>query len=236
MGSRRRVPRAAERSLTPQIRIGAVADAFAGQLADLLNHTVTDGIRLTAVTDQQEQQAAIAYGISRRDAGSLKMIPLAIRGNAHLYLGLSFHMTPDDSGRYPMIRSSVMFLSPDADYESARVLLHYDYERDKADDYPDAHLQVVATSEEWEEVALRYGTEPRPLERLHLPVGGRRYRPTVEDLIEFLIVEKLVTPRRGWKRWVEDGRADFEERQLRAAVRRNPEAAIAILREEGHIS
>lgn len=31
-----------------------------------------------------------------------------------------------------------------------------------------------------------------------------------------------------------NGRRLFEEHQLRAAVRRNPEAAIAILPEEGH--
>jgi hypothetical protein len=116
------------------------------------------------------------------------------------------------------------------------LLLHYDYEREKGDDYPEAHLQVCATSPTWEGLTASYGSRGRALERLHLPVGGRRYRPTVEDLIEFLITEKLATGRTGWRKHVRRGRARFEESQLRAAVRRNPEAVIAILREEGLIT
>ncbi len=54
-----------------------------------------------------------------------------------------------------MIRSSVLYLSPDQD--DARTLLHYDYERDKADSYPEAHLQICATSVEWEEGMRSYG-------------------------------------------------------------------------------
>jgi hypothetical protein len=149
------------------------------------------------------------------------MIPLAFgRKTPHLYLGLLFRMAADDPGKYPMIWSSVMYLSPDPD--GARTLLHYDYERDKADNYPEAHLQVCASSEEWEEAMSRYGPRGRPLKKLHLPVGGRRFRPTVEDLIEFLIIERLATGRRGWEKHVEEGRRRFEERQLRAAVTPTP--------------
>jgi hypothetical protein len=161
------------------------------------------------------------------------MIPLSIRKSPKLYLGMLFKIAPDDAGRYPMVRSSVMFLSPDDD-PAGRVLLHYDYERDK-DDYPEAHLQVCATSPAWEEAIGRYGRRGRPLERLHLPVGGRRFRPILEDLIEFLATEKLAELRSGWRTWVKRGRDDFAERQLRAAVRRNPDVAISILREEGKI-
>lgn len=54
---------------------------------------------------------------------------------------------------------------------------------------------------------------------LHLPVDGRRFRPTLEDLIELLIVEQLVDARPGWKELVEQGRAGFQRIQLAAAVR-----------------
>jgi hypothetical protein len=127
-----------------------------------------------------------------------------------------------------------MYLSPDAD--GARLLVRYDYERDNADDYPSAHLQVCATSEAWEEVTRSYGAKGRELEQLHHPVGGRRYRPTLEDLIEFLVTGQLAEKRRGWEKHIQRGRAGFENRQLMAAVRRNPGAAIAILRDEGHIA
>jgi hypothetical protein len=218
--------------LSARFDLRGEAEAFADELSTLLNNTVTDGIRITAVTDKQGQQARIGYGIGPRNLAEPKMVPLTWSGKPKLYLGLLFRMAADDAGEYPMIRSSVMFLTPDSDPD-AQVLLHYDYERGK-EGYPEAHLQVCATSDAWEQAALRYGPKGRPLERLHLPVGGRRYRPSVEDLIEFLITEQLAVGRAGWKKHVQAGRTRFEERQLRAAVRRNPEAAIAVLR-AGHL-
>jgi hypothetical protein len=224
---------AGDRGALTGFDLRAEAEAFAAELSTLLNHTVTDGIRVTAIMYNNGQQARIGYGISPADASDPGMIPLCIRGKPRLYLGMLFRMAADDSGRYPMIRSSVMYLSADPD--GGCLLLHYDYERDKQDGYPEAHLQVCATSEEWEEAMSRYGPRGRPLKKLHLPVGGRRFRPTLEDLVEFLITEKLVSGRSGWQRHVQAGRERFEERQLRAAVRRNPGAALSILRELGHI-
>jgi hypothetical protein len=69
------------------------------------------------------------------------------------------------------------------------------------------------------------------LSRLHLPVGGRRYRPTLEDVIEFLVTEKLAEPRDGWRAVVDAQRCHWETIQLKAAVRRNPQAAAEVLRE-----
>ena len=224
-----------DRGALTRFDLRAEADKFAAELTTLLNNTVTDGIRIVAVTDKGGQQARIGYGITPSDLPSPTMIPLAFGAKTpRLYLGLLYRMAVDDAGRYPMIRSSVMYLSPDAD--GASTLLHYDYERDKADDYPEAHLQVCATSPEWEEAMRSYGPRGRPLKKLHLPVGGRRFRPIVEDLIEFLVTEQLAPGRKNWKTHVDRGRQGFEERQLRAAVRRHPEIALAILREEGRIT
>jgi hypothetical protein len=72
------------------------------------------------------------------------------------------------------------------------------------------------------------------LQRLHLPVGGRRFRPTLEDLIDFLIIEKLVTDcRPDWAEEVAAGRERFRRRQLMAVVRRDPESALESLCEAG---
>lgn len=240
MGGDRRAQGSLGLTLPRHFDLRARADEFAGEISDLLNNTVTDGIRITAVTDQRGQQAVIGYSISPQNLAEPKMIPLAVKKRPRLYLGMLFRMGPDDARQYPMVHSSVIYLSPDADGE--RVLLHYDYEREK-DAYPEAHLQVVATSEAWEKAtsqawddeASAYVPRARALERLHLPVGVRRFRSTVEDMIEFLVTEKLVEHRDNWDEHVANGRRLFEERQLRAAVRRNPEAALAILREEGHI-
>lgn len=52
-------------------------------------------------------------------------------------------------------------------------------------------------------------------------------------MIEFLITEKLVTPRNGWQEKVEKGRQSFQKHQLRAAVRQDPDTVMAFLRDEG---
>lgn len=170
--------------LSARFDLRGEAARFADELSHLLNCTVSDGIRLTAVTDREGQQARIGYGITPTNLVKSRLVPLALRGAADLYLGLLYRMGPDDARKYPMVRSSVMYLSPDAD--GSRTLLHYDYERGK-DDYPEAHLQVCAESDAWREVTRRYGPKGRSLERLHLPVGGRRYRPTVEEVRSRLV-------------------------------------------------
>lgn len=67
-------------------------------------------------------------------------------------------------------------------------------------------------------------------------MGGRRFRPTLEDICEFLIVERLVEHRAGWAETLERSREAFQEKQLRAAIRRFPEVAIDQLRRDGQLS
>lgn len=70
-----------------------------------------------------------------------------------------------------MVESSFMGLFQDA--ALARPILHYDYERDKGDGYPEAHLQVCASSGAWDDLCAATRGDDRPFERLHLPVGGQ---------------------------------------------------------------
>lgn len=72
----------------------------------------------------------------------------------------------------------------------------------------------------------------RQLERLHFPVGGRRYRPALEDVVEFLITEGLAVPRD--ERWEDVLRAEreaFQRIQLHAAIRRDPDAGREVLKD-----
>lgn len=165
----------------------------------------------------------IGYDIAKDQLDLRKCIPVTTGAEPKIWLGFSMRLEQDFEDKYLMVRQSVMLLSSTAD--PADTLLHYDYERDKPDDYPDAHLQICATSEAWEQVGVRIDGTERLLERMHLPVGGRRFRPTLEDVVEFLIAEKLVQPRDGWKQAVAAGREDFRQKQLRAAIRRDPETA-----------
>jgi hypothetical protein len=110
-----------------------------------------------------------------------------------------------------------------------RNVFHYDYTRAPANPYPPAHFQIKATSATFNELCALLGRDPE-LDRLHFPVGSRRFRPCLEDVVEALIIEELVHGRTGWKQAVEEHRTWFHRIQLKAAVRDDPEAVREELR------
>ncbi|MBL7498605.1 hypothetical protein I6A84_03370 [Frankia sp. CNm7] len=201
-------------------------------MSDLLNGTICAGVRLGVATLRDNQRVAVGYGVNARDWDVPAGIPIT-RGRAvRCYLGLSYQLVPDDAHRYLMVESSMLgiFLGPDLD----ECLFHYDYERNKPDGYPEAHLQVEAASDSWRKLLSSASGAKDELAKLHLPVGGRRFRPTVEDIVEFLIVENLADAHPGWHGRVEASRNSFQALQLRAAIRRNQPVACGILRELGY--
>ncbi len=217
--------------MTPRTDLERESRGLADEFTNLLNRTICHGIRLTSVitAGRDRSRTVIGYQITKDRLDAPECIPVTIGGEPRIWLGFSMRLEQDHEDKYLMVRQSVMLLSSSPDHKDA--LLHYDYERDKPDGYPDAHLQVCATSEAWERVGVRADGSQRPLERLHLPVGGRRFRPTLEDVVEFLITDKLAEPRDGWKGAVEEGRQRFQRLQLRAAIRRHPEVAQEMLTE-----
>jgi hypothetical protein len=61
-------------------------------------------------------------------------------------------------------------------------------------------------------------TLPR-LASLHLPVGGVRFRPSLEDVLEFAIRELGVEALSGWEDAIAEGQQRWRWVQLQAAVR-----------------
>lgn len=203
---------------------------FASDLTALLNRTVCDGVRLNQVEILKPAGFQVGYLIKKTELTS-KGIPLTLGRAPKLFLGVSYHLAPDAEGHYLMVTTSMLGLFADAELDHA--LLHYDYERDKGDGYPEAHLQVCAESGLWAASMEACGRPGLALEKLHLPVGGRRYRPSLEDLIQLVASEGLCQARAGWVEVLDESRADFMRKQLRAAVRRNPDDAIEALRGGG---
>jgi hypothetical protein len=167
----------------------AEARKFADTLSGLLNATVCNGVRLRAVT-RPNGDAMVGYKLTKTNYTPQRAFRL---GKSSLFCGLSYRLQPDAEGDYLTVGSSFLGLFGDERMETP--LLHFDYERAKADGYPEAHLQVHAASPTWDAVLERCDVtsdRKRSLKHLHLPVGGRRFRPTLEDLIEFTIAERLV--------------------------------------------
>lgn len=221
------------------IDLEAEARGFAAEVSNLLNRTVTDGIRLTAVIARRQSTTVhVARGIGRRDF-SVKSLPLTL-GNkppaAYLFAAYILKADPEDA--YLAVHKSQYGVYLDEDM--TKMLVHWDYEREPATTYAAAHVQVNGECEHFNELtalARNSGREcpDRPLRDFHFPVGGRRFRPTLEDVVEFLSVEGLVDVRPGWEDVIREHRERWEDRQLQAAVRRHPQVAIRQLQEDGYI-
>lgn len=203
--------------MTKPFKLEREAARFADDLTAILNGTVCNGIRLNRVM-AQNGAAFIGHKITKQQLSRAEGFELGGRKPSGIFMSLSYQLIPDEQGEYLMVRSSFVGLSTDA--MANQELIHFDYERDKPDGYPEAHMQVIANSDAWSAAARSCD---KSLAALHLPVGGRRFRPTLEDILEFLIVEELVQGHKAWGEVVREYREEFQRNQLWAAVRRSPE-------------
>lgn len=124
----------------------------------------------------------------------------------------------------------------------ARPVFRYEYDEGyESSDYPAAHVQFHGEHVDLQAIMAKAWRKakkkPPDVTHLHFPVGGTRYRPCLEDVLEMLIVEfdiELATGRRAALSMLRDTRAGWRERQLKSAVRDNPQAAIEALQALGY--
>ena len=72
------------------------------------------------------------------------------------------------------------------------------------------------------------------IEDIHFPIGGRRFRVSLEDYFFFLFMECGFRSRPGWKSFLAHSREKWLDDQLRGAVADNQEVAAQVLREMGY--
>ncbi len=198
---------------------------FARRVQRILNTTVCRDVRISVVVTADPGVVVVGYGLSK---SKFRTARFPVSGG-RCWLDVGYQLCMDDMGEHLAVEASAFGVFAADDHKSC--LCRYDYERGK-NEYPEAHLQVYGESgalASWEGIP-----RTRKLERLHFPVGGRRYRPTLEDVVEFLITEGLAVPRdEGWKDVLRTEREVFQRIQLRAAIRRDPESAREALKDLG---
>jgi len=125
-------------------------------------------------------------------------------------------------------------------------LFRYEYDRDAVDDMPAAHIQLHAHRDAFAYVMSKAGTStPRAKRRvtrgevpriadLHFPVGGHRFRPCFEDVLEMLVTEFGVDSTPEGRRALRDGREAWRRAQVGAVVRDAPDEAIRVLEDLGY--
>jgi hypothetical protein len=188
-----------------------------------LNGTITEGIRVKSVLDDDGRLGWVGYRITQRQPFPGEPMPIALGGSKpRCWLYAQHTLRQDDEGYLTVQKSTVaLHLGSDPDSDP---LFHYDYNREPATPYPEAHVQVPGASPTLKEHGQRFGREWE-LGQLHFPVGDRRFRPCLEDVVEFLVVEKFVEARSGWRQTINRSRAGFHRIQLAAAVRSDPQTA-----------
>ncbi len=208
----------------------AQARHFAADISDLLNKTVTHGIQVSSATTEQGD-GIIGAGISKKRSISLPIPISPSREKAVVFLYLLHAYKLDSEGIHLTITKSTMSLYTSPKMKDEQLIVGIDYTRNPSNHFPAAHLHVAGQRDDLDGIYLGYDRKTRKLRDLHLPVGGKRFRPTLEDLVEFMITEEMVNPRGGWEQVLQEHRSRWEAIQLKAAVRRNPEDAATELRD-----
>lgn len=161
-------------------------------------------------------------------------IPIAPSGGkalVFLYLIHSYELDPE--GVYLAMSTSTMSLYTSPEMEDDHLIVGIDYVRSPGNEFPGSHLHVAGHRDDLDALYLGDERKTRKLRDLHLPVGGKRFRPALEDLIEFMVTEEMVVPRPQWKRILDEHRDRWTRIQVKAATRRYQDDAAEALREAG---
>ncbi|MFI2312739.1 MULTISPECIES: hypothetical protein [Streptomyces] len=173
-----------------------------------------------------------------REDEVLQRIPVSIGGEQRLSLMVRFYCCWDGSSTFMATDQADVHVfyagSPDP-------LFRFEYVR-RSKEPPGAHVQVHAHRDEVAYL-LRLAEKGRPkqkfnrlprLAELHLPVGGHRMRPALEDVLLFLKREFAIDTVDGWKAVIDEHLRSWRLTQLKTAVRDAPDSAAQVLRSLGY--
>jgi len=158
-------------------------------------------------------------------------LPLYIKGIELASLELSVACQIDSFGQWLAVERSTYGLYAKVDRAP---VLRIDYRHDMHT-VPSAHVQVHGHRGALSHLLSQADhATPHDMAALHIPVGGARFRPCLEDFIQFLIAECKFDSKRQWRRHVEAGRERWRLRQAGAVARDLPEVAATELRSLGY--
>ena len=216
--------------------LARLARDFANDIQNLLNRTITTGIPITPVLYPGGLEGWVGYNISKLAPKATVPLPITInQADPKCFLVILHRLELDPEKAHIATVSSRVELHLTDDLQNP--IVRYDYNREpifarNGLPYPAAHVHVHGAESPVNQLADAMGVARR-LSGFHWPTGGRRFRPTLEDLVEFMIIEELANHHDGWQDAVEEHRQRWFDLQLGAAVRRNPQVAQQALAELG---
>ena len=203
------------------------AEEFGQEMAGLLCATLPDMPESPVVILQRDDR----FVIRAAETGSVRGLPLKIDGRSLACLALSFACKLDSVGQYLAVEESTINLLAILDRTPVLRIHYYRAPRGK----PGAHLHLHGHRGALSHLLSQAGHDhPHDISSLHIPVGGNRFRPCLEDFIQFLIVECHFDALQGWQDHVEAGRERWRRRQTAAVVRDVPDEAARVLGDLGY--
>jgi hypothetical protein len=172
---------------------------FATQTAALLSATLPDMPDPIVETEHRSDSNLYVIYVGENAHG----VPLFVGGQRLATLTASVSCRLDSVNRYLAVEQSRHSVRADVDRTP---IMRYEYHRDM-DTAPNAHLHVHAHRGALSHLLSRSGHDtPHDMSALHFPLGGSRFRPCLEDLVQFLIQECGFDSLPGWLTHVEAGR------------------------------
>lgn len=221
------------------------AERFAQRLEDMLTAVLgsaDDSYTMTVAGPPRKGVEMVL--VRQRDPGG---VALMVDGRPLLRLSYKFRCTCDNPVSELQVEESNIALRAENDAEP---LLHYDYVRSARGNVPAAHINVHASSDSATRAMLACGMKAQGRNRrrdfmergvfptfssLHLPVGGDRMRPGLEDVLQMAVCEFGIDTADGWLEAIESSREAYRTTQLRAFVREFPDVAFEELRAAGYV-
>jgi hypothetical protein len=158
-------------------------------------------------------------------------IPLFASKHRLAWLRIDFLCRLDTTQEFLAIDKSKIWIVADVD---STPIFRFEFLYD-ADWVPHSHIQVHGERGALAHLLSQTGHKrPHNMSALHLPTGGARFRPNLEDVIQFLIADCGFDPVDTWEEAVARERADWRRVQTRAACRALPEEAAAQLSRMGY--
>lgn len=221
------------------------AQAFAATLTTIVNGTIATGAHFEVTLLEGALAWVWPQGSLPTHQNSIPVTAGLAKGeDPKLWLRAHCQVRLDhDEKEHLAVHQSVFGLCINPETGHCAIRLEYDRDRGNEPDDPRpgrhgraaAHVQIHGVSAELTYALAVAGHQPRPLERFHIPVGGRRFRPTLEDFIEFLHAEGLLPKLHpGWRDVIGDTRSRWLRSQTGASVRNDPKTAAEQLGRMGY--
>lgn len=206
----------------PSASLHDQAENFAAELSDIL---------VGSLPGAPGAVAEVAEAAERVIVRPEDDVPLLINGDRFGKLDVRIRCQLDSRGTWLAVESSGYQLVAAVDRAP---IIRFDYLR-KPKSVPSAHVQVHAHRGALTHLLSQAGhSKPHDIASLHIPVGGARFRPCIEDVIQFLVADCGFDGVLGWEDVLRLGRARWRRTQARATVRDFPAEAAEVLAAMGY--